>query len=353
MLRPFAKRDRLTAVKSPLFAIVRSGPPSGPKVAVAAIVAVAALSPWNALAADATPTFPTKPIRMVSATAPGSQPDYIARLLIQKMSDAWGKPVIMDNRTGGGGLLASSLVAKAAPDGHTLLYVLPNFVISPALQPTVTFPAVSEFVGIGQIGFSTNILVASPSIGVKGIKDFIALAKSQQGKLIIASTGAGTAGHLSGTRFNLLAGIKAVQVAYKGGPEVMIELISGRSHYAVTTMGSALPFITEGKLTALAVTTPRRAPVLPDVPSLGEIQPEFRQSETSHGLLAPVGTPRAILHQISREVARELELPDIREKLNAISFVIAPSTPEAYDKIVREQMNLISTLVVAAGLRGK
>jgi tripartite-type tricarboxylate transporter receptor subunit TctC len=167
-------------VKSPLFAIVRSGPPSGPKVAVAAIVAVAALSPWNALAADATPTFPTKPIRMVSATAPGSQPDYIARLLIQKMSDAWGKPVIMDNRTGGGGLLASSLVAKAAPDGHTLLYVLPNFVISPALQPTVTFPAVSEFVGIGQIGFSTNILVASPSIGVKGIKDFIALAKSQR-----------------------------------------------------------------------------------------------------------------------------------------------------------------------------
>ena len=144
MLRTFAKRDRLTAVKSPLFAIVRSGPPSGPKVAVAAIVAVAALSPWNALAADATPTFPTKPIRMVSATAPGSQPDYIARLLIQKMSDAWGKPVIMDNRTGGGGLLASSLVAKAAPDGHTLLYVLPNFVISPALQPTVTFPAVDR-----------------------------------------------------------------------------------------------------------------------------------------------------------------------------------------------------------------
>lgn len=297
--------------------------------------------------------YPTKPVRLVSATAPGSQPDAIARLLIQKLSEQWGKPVIMDNRAGGGGLLASSLVAKATPDGHTLLYVLPNFVISPALQPTVTFPPASDFVGIGQIGFSTNILIAAPALGVKNLKDFIALAKGQQGKLIIASTGAGTAGHLSGTRFNLLAGIKAVQVAYKGGPEVMVELISGRSHYAVSTMGSALPFILEGKLTPLAVTSPKRAPVLPDVPSLGEIQPEFRQSETSHGLLAPTGTPRPILHQVSREVARLLELPDIREKLNAISFVIAPSTPEAYDKIVREQMSMISALVIAAGLRGK
>jgi tripartite-type tricarboxylate transporter receptor subunit TctC len=297
--------------------------------------------------------FPAKPVRLVSSTAPGSQPDSIARLLIPKMSEQWGKPVIMDNRTGGGGLLASAVVAKAAPDGHTLLYVLPSFVISPALHPTIAYPPLKEFVGIGQIGFSTNILVATPSLGVKNVKDFIALAKTQPGKLIIGSTGAGTAGHLSGTRFNLLAGIKAVAVAYKGGPEVMIEVISGRSHYAVSTMGSALPFIKDGKLVPLGVTTPKRAAVLPEVPSLSEIQPEFKQSETSHGLLAPAGTPRPILNKISRELARVLELPDIRERLDGINFVIAPSTPEAYDKIVREQMQTISTLVVAAGLRAK
>ncbi len=297
--------------------------------------------------------FPTKPIRLVSATAPGSQPDSIARLLAQKMSEQWGKPVVMDNRSGGGGLLASGLVAKAAPDGHTLLYVLPNFVISPALYPTITYPSANEFVGIGQIGFSTNILIAAPTLGIKNLQEFIALAKEQPGKFIIGSTGAGTAGHLSGARFNLLAGIKAVAVAYKGGPEVMIEVMSARCHYAVSTMGSALPFIKEGKLVALAVTSPKRASVLPDVPSLGEMQAEFRQSETSHGLLAPLGTPRPILNQISREVARVLDLPDIKERLNGISFVIAPSTPEAYDKIVREQMSMISALVVAAGLRGK
>jgi tripartite-type tricarboxylate transporter receptor subunit TctC len=297
--------------------------------------------------------FPVRPVRLVSSTAPGSQPDAIARLLIPKMSEQWGKPVIMDNRTGGGGLLASNVVAKATPDGHTLLYVLPNFVISPALQPTVTFPPLTDFVGIGQIGSSTNILVATPSLGAKNVKDFIALAKAQPGKLIIGSTGAGTAGHLSGTRFNLLAGIKPVSVAYKGGPEVMIEVISARCHYAVSTMGSALPFIKEGKLVALGVTSAKRAAVLPDVPALVEIQPEFRQSETSHGLLAPAGTPRPILNQISRELARVLDLPDVKERLNAINFVIAPTTPEAYDKIVRGQMEAISKLVVEAGLRGK
>jgi tripartite-type tricarboxylate transporter receptor subunit TctC len=297
--------------------------------------------------------FPSKPVRLVSSTAPGSQPDSIARMLIQKLSEQWGKPVVMDNRTGGGGLLASSVVAKAAPDGHTLLYVLPNFVISPALYPNTIYPPLKEFAAIGQIGSSTNILIASPTLGVNNVKDFIALAKAQPGKMIIGSTGAGTAGHLSGTRFNLLAGIKAVAVAYKGGPEVMIEVMSARCHYAVSTMGSALPFIKEGKLVPLGVTSPKRAVVLPDVPSLSEIQPGFQQSETSHGLLAPAGTPRAILQQISRDVTRALDLPDIKERLNGINFVIAPSTPEAYDKILRDQMSTISTLVVAAGLRGK
>jgi tripartite-type tricarboxylate transporter receptor subunit TctC len=297
--------------------------------------------------------YPARPVRLVSSTAPGSQPDSIARLIIQKMSENWGKPVIMDNRSGGGSLLASALVAKAAPDGHTLLYVLPNFVISPALYPSNAYPPLSDFVSIGQIGSSTNILIATPSLGIKNVKDFIALAKAQPGKLIIGSTGAGTAGHLSGTRFNLLAGIKAVAVAYKGGPEVMIEVMSARCHYAVSTMGSALPFIKEGKLVPLGVTSPKRAMVLPEVPSLSEIQPEFRQSETSHGLLAPAGTPRPILNQISRELARVLDLPDIQERLNAINFVISPTSPEVYNKILREQMATISRLVVDAGLRAK
>lgn len=297
--------------------------------------------------------FPSKPIRLVVSTQPGSQPDTIARLITQKMSEQWGKPIVVDNRGGGGGTLASTVVAKATPDGHTLMYVLPNFVINPALQPNFAHPALKEFVAIGQIGMSTNILVASPTVGAKSVKELIAQAKAQPGKLIHGSSATGSASHLSGARFIHAAGIKVVTVAFKGAPETAIELLAGRTHFTVATMGVALPFIKEGKMVPLGVATPKRSPVLPDVPALGEIQPEFRKPDTSHGLIAPAGTPRAIVQQISKELQRVLDLPDIRERLNAISYVIEPTGPEAYDKILREQLDTMASVVIAAGLRAK
>ena len=315
-----------------------------------------ALTPIAALAQrpDApAPTYPSKPIRLVSSTTVGGQPDTIARLIAQKMSEHWGRPVIMDNRPSGGGVLANGVVAKAAPDGHTLLYVLPNFVITPALQSGANPDAFKDFVGISQVGISTNVLVVTAALNVKTVKDFIALVKTQPGKLIYGSGASGTAGHLSGARFGLIAGIKTIHVAYKGGPDAVIEILGGRSHYTVSTMGVSLPFIKEGKLTPLAVTSVQRAPVLPDVPTLGEIQPEFKRPETSHGLVAPVGTPRAIISAINKETARVLDLPDIREKLQGISFVSAPTTPEAYDKILREQLATVSKLVTDIGMRAK
>ena len=298
-------------------------------------------------------SFPTKPIRMVTSTTAGGQPDTIARMIIQKMSEHWGRPVILDNRPGAGGALAAGVVAKAAPDGHTLLYVLPNFVITPAMQPNVSYNALKDFIGIGQIGMSTNVLVVTPALNVKTVKEFIALAKTQPGKLIFGSGATGSAGHLSGARFGLIAGIKPIHVAFKGGPDAAIEVLAARSHCTVSTMGVALPFINEKKLVALAVLSLQRAPVLPDVPALGEIQSEFKRPETSHGLVAPAGTPRAILNQISKETARVLDLPDIKERLDSISFVRAPSTPEAYDKILREQLDTVAQLVRDVGLRPK
>lgn len=303
--------------------------------------------------AQAQAIFPSKPIRLVASTTAGSQPDTIARMITQKMSEHWGKPVILDNRPGAGGALASGPVAKAIPDGHTLMYVLPNFVISPAMHPNVPHTPLSAFAGIGQIGFSTNILVSAPSLGAKTVKDLITLAKAQPGKIIFGSSATGTAGHLSGARFNYVAGIKVIHVAFKGGPDAAIEILAGRSHYTVATLGVALPFIKDGKMQPLAVTTPQRTPALPDVPSLGELLPEFRQSDTSHGLVAPAGTPRAILQQISKELARVMDLPDIREKLQVFGYVIAPTTPEAYDKILREQFDTMEKLVIEAGLRAR
>jgi tripartite-type tricarboxylate transporter receptor subunit TctC len=298
-------------------------------------------------------SFPTKPMRLVASTLPGSQPDTIARTIAQKMSDAWGVPVVVDNRAGGGGTLAALPVAKAAPDGHTLLYVLPNFTINAVMQPNLPFDPVKDFAGVSHLGLSTNVLVVAPSLGVKTVKDFVALAKTQPGKLIHASSAAGTASHLTGLRFNLLAGIKAVNVAYKGGPEATIELLGGRAHYHVGTMGVLLPFVKDGKLVALGVTTPQRAPSLPDVPALGEIYAEFKRPETSHGLLAPAGTPRAVLIKISKEVARILTLPDVRERLDNISYVATPSSPEEYDQIRRGQVAALAKLVTDAGLKPK
>jgi tripartite-type tricarboxylate transporter receptor subunit TctC len=144
-----------------------------------------------------------------------------------------------------------------------------------------------------------------------------------------------------------------VQVAFKGGPDATIEILGGRAHYHVGTMGVVLPFVKEGKLVALGVTTPQRSPVLPEVPTLGETMPEFKRPETSHAVLAPAGTPRPVLNQINREIARILDLPDVKERLQSISFVAAPSTPEEYNKILRGQIETLSRLVTDAGLRPK
>ncbi len=317
------------------------------------LAACSAICTIGATTAYAQQPYPSKPIRLVISTTAGGQPDSLARLFAQEMSKHWGKPVIIDNRPGAAGLLAAMTVAKAAPDGHTLLYVLPSFSISPALQPTLPYDPINDFAACTQIGFSTNLLVVSPQLGVKTVKEFIALALAQPGKMIFGSGATGTAGHLSGARFNLAAGIKVVHVAFKGGPDAAIEILAGRSHYTVSTTGVALPFIKEGKLTALAVTAPQRAPVLPDVPALSETLAEFKRPETSHGIVAPAGTPRAILLQINTEFARILDLPDIKERLLGIGFVAAPSTPEEYHKILRTQLETTAKLVRDAGLRPK
>ncbi len=303
--------------------------------------------------AHAQQKFPAKPIRIVASTTAGSQPDGLARFIAQKMSESWGQPVIVDNRPGASGVLAASAVAKATADGHTLLYALPNFVISTAMQPNLPYDPVKDFIGAAHIGISTNILIAAPSLGVKSVKDFIALALAQPGKMILSTSAAGSAAHLSGIKFNLASGIKAVHVAFKGGPDSMIEVLGGRAHYHVGTLGVTLPFIKEGKLTALAVITPQRTPVLPDVPTLGETHAEFQRPETSHGLLAPAGTPRHIIHQIGKEVLRILDLPEMKERMHSIGYVAAPGGPEEYDKILRAQIESMARLVRDAGLRAK
>lgn len=317
--------------------------------AIAACIAVAAAPGF----ARAQQKFPSKPIRLIVPNAAGGIPDAPARLVGQKLSESWKQPVVVDNRVGGAGTLAAVQVAKAAPDGHTLLLTGGTFAISAALLPNLPFDPFKDFAGISRVGFASFVLVVAPSLGVKSVKELIALAKAQPGKIVFGSPQVGTSSHLSGARFNFVAGIKVITVAFKGGPETVVQTMGGRTHYSVVSLFAAVPLIKDARLLALGVTTPQRSPLLPDVPALSETLPEFKRPETSAGLLAPAGTPRSILNQISKEVARILDLPDIRERLQGMGFVPAPTTPEEYDKILREQIEILSRLVIAAGLKAK
>ncbi len=296
--------------------------------------------------------FPAKPVRLVVGLGAGAQTDTIARLIGQKLSESWGQPVVIENRTGAGGVIAASMVAKATPDGHTLL-LLTSFAISAALSTNLPYDPLKDFAGVAQVGFTTQALAAAPAWGVKSVKELIALAQSQPGKILYASGAAGLASHLNGEKFRLAAGIKVVNVAFKGGSDVVIETLAGRTQYCFAGLAPVLPFIRDGRLLALAVNTPQRSPVLPDVPTLGETLIEFRKPESSSGMLAPAHTPRPILNQISKEIARVLNLPDVKERLQAIGLTPAPSTPDEYDKILREQITALSKLGRDAGLRAR
>ena len=297
--------------------------------------------------------FPSRPIRLVVPAIAGSQADTVSRMIAQKLAESWAQAIVIDNRAGASGIIAASILAKAAPDGHTLMFTLPNFAISAVLQTGLPYDPLKDFAAATHIGYATNVLVASPALGVRSVAELTALARGQPGKLVFASGSAGSAGHLSALRFCLAAQIKVIHVSFKGVPEATIEVLAGRAQLHLGTLGVNMPFIKDGKLTALAVTAPQRAAALPDVPALAETLPEFKRPETSQGLLAPAGVARPVLEKISREVARILDLPDVKERLQSIGYTIAPSTPEEYTRLLRAQIETLSRVTREVGLRPK
>ena len=318
---------------------------------IAACLAAGLLAADSALAQKPADTFPTKPVRILVGFSPGSATDITARLLAPKLSELWGQPVVIENRSGAGGTLAWAVAAKATPDGHTITVVSTAFAISYVLQgKNLPYDALKDFRAVTLIGTSTGTLVVAPSLGVKSVKELLALAKEK--KIFFASTGAGTGTHLSTERFNMAAGIKPVHVAFKGQPEMIVEVVTGRVHFALVTLGAAMPYIKDSRLVALAVNTPKRSPQLPDVPSLFEIVPGYER-DAAHALMAPAQTPTPIVRKIAKDVARVLEMPDVKERLYAISFEPSPGTPEEYDREVRRQIEVFTQVVKAVGLMPK
>jgi tripartite-type tricarboxylate transporter receptor subunit TctC len=300
--------------------------------------------------AQAQQNFPTRPIRLVLPFPAGQ--DALARQFGAKLAESWVQPVVIDNRPSGGGTLAGSTVANAPPDGHTLLWTSAAFGMSAALYgDKLPYDPLRDFTGVAQIALGTAVLVVTPSLGVKSVPELIALAKAKPGTIYFGSGGAGTGTHINAERFRFASGINTVHVAFKG-TQALIETAAGRVHYCIFPVGQAMPLIKQGKLLALAVNTPERSPLLPDLPTVAESVPNFER-EGSYALLAPARTPRSIVHRISREAARILGRPELREWMQTQGFVPAPTTPEEYDRILRAQIESHSRFVKLAGLRAQ
>lgn len=296
--------------------------------------------------------FPVKPIRLVVAFSAGGTTDILARLIAPGMNEAWGQPLVIEPRPGAGGTVAASIVAKATADGYTLLATSAAIAIGTVMNTNLPYDVLKDFAGVAELGYSTTVLVVSPSLGVKTVKEFIAHANVRSKPLLFGSTGAFTSTHLSSERFRSVAGIKAQHVGFKGQPEFLVEIMADRVQFGAPGLMVALPMIRDGKLVPLVVATPPRLPVLPDVPSASEVLPGWGR-DGSQAWLAPAGTPLPIRQQISKEVARNLALPQVKEKLQNLGFHIATASPAEHEKNLRTDIEVFARIARESGLKPK
>lgn len=300
--------------------------------------------------AQAPQNYPVRPVRMIIPFTPGSATDLVARRVAPKMADNWGQQVVVDNRPGAGGTLGAQIVVKATPDGYTLLVHSIAFAMNAALYSNLPYDPLKDFVPVSQILISTSLLVVSPRLGVKSVKELIALAKQKPGQLNFGSSGVGAGTHLNGEMFRFAAGIDVVHVPYKGVPEVLVDTMTGRIHYFLSPLVPALPFLKDGRLVPLAVSTAQRTSALPDVPAISETLPGY-DFQAWFGVFAPAKTPRPVVEQISREVARIVKLPDIKQQFLNQGEEGKGSTPEEFDRFVREEVERYRKVVKLANIR--
>ena len=298
------------------------------------------------------PAYPARPVRIVVPFTPGSATDIIARVVAPRLAERWGRPVVIDNRPSAGGIVACTTVAEATPDGHTLLVTGSNFAGSAALYVgKLPYDAVRDFSGITQFATTPLVLVVAPSLGVKSVKEFLALAREKKGQLNFGSTGLGSGPHYGAELFMLAAGIGAVHVPYRGSPESLTDLMAGRVHFILSPVLAASPLVKGGRLLALGVTTTYRAQAMPDVPTIAEAGLPGFEYQGWYGMLAPGKTPRKIVNLLSAEVGGILDLPETRERIANQGAAARRSTPEAFDKIVREEIATRTKVWKAAGVK--
>ena len=296
-------------------------------------------------------TWPTKPLRVIVPVGAGSTTDIIPRIVFEQLSPQLGQPIVVENRTGAGGTIGTSFVAKANPDGYTILAHGSAHTIAPSLYSNLSYDPARDFAAVVPFGVSPSAMVISPAKGFKTVGDLVAAAKSRPGALNFSSVGIGTATHLSAERFQSSAGVRTVHVPFKGGAEAMFEVMAGRVDFFFGPVGLVLPNIREGKLTALVVNGARRSVALPDVPTTREAGFSDAEYPIWFGLFLPVKTPRDIVDKLNRETLKALQAPKLREKLAALGLDPMVMTPGEFDAHVRKEIALNAALVKAAGLK--
>lgn len=309
-------------------------------------------APAHGAAQDAA-AFPDKPIRIVIGFTPGGVPDITARLIAQKLTESWKQQVVVDNRTGAGGTIAAQIVAKANPDGYTLLSVSSAHAVAPAIYPRLPYDTLKDLAGITLTANGPALLLVSPALGVKSARELIAVAKAKPGQLNFSSAGVGSGTHFAAELFKSIAGIEVVHVPFKGIPEAITETMTGRVQFFISPLASAITLVKEGKALAIGVTSTQRVPQLPDLPTVAESGLPGYRWEFWYGLLAPGKTPRPVVAKLNQEVTRILKLPDVRQRWSVLGAEPAPSTPDEFNQLIAEEIATNTKLARAANIKAE
>jgi tripartite-type tricarboxylate transporter receptor subunit TctC len=295
--------------------------------------------------------YPTKPVRLVVAQSAGGNADFVARAYAQRLAERVGQQIVVDNRPGGAGIIGSEIVARAVPDGYTLLLAPTGFSINPALYAKLPFDPQRDFAPVSLLAISYAVVVVYPQLPVRSVPDLIALAKAKPGQLHFASSGVAAATHLAGELFNSMAGVNLVHVAYKGAPPALVDLMAGRVAVMFASPPSALPLVRSARLRAIATTGSKRAFYLPELPTVAESGVPGYENTIWQALLAPARTPAAVVTRLHREIADVTQLSEMRERLAAEGSEALGSTPQEAARHIASELRTYAKLIKAIGLK--
>jgi tripartite-type tricarboxylate transporter receptor subunit TctC len=320
-----------------------------PAILLGAAALASAAATMPAAASEA--TFPTRPVRIVVPYPPGGPNDILARLLGQKLGDAWGQTVLIDNRGGAGGNIGTAIVGRANPDGHTLLLHAIAFAVNPTLYGDAVPYRLADFAPVSMVARGPILLTVHPGVPASSVKEFIALAKSKAGGLNYGSGGNGSSLHLAAELFKAQAGIPLTHIPYKGTGDLMADFLAGRISAVFVSPLNAVPLVRQGKLRALAVTSPKRSPALPELPTIAEAGVPGYDMEAWFAVLTAAGAPRPVINLLSKHIGTALRAPDVVERLTTLGVEAAPTTPEQTAAYIDREAKRWDKILRAAGVK--